>query len=151
MRRAASGVGMCPSASQHDGTYRPLLDRMSRLGNESRSTFVAKASVLEHADDAVVYVSSEQEGHLVLALPVLATAAGTKSLLKLNDGPVAANLLTRHARCCSDKKSSTGLHDIVSTWRVWQWFSRCECCMCSVCLSSDLSESGKESHLSVVT
>ena len=48
----------------------------------------------------------------LLALPVLATAAGTKSLLKLNDGPVAANLLTRHARCCSDKKSSTGLHDI---------------------------------------
>ena len=87
----------------------------------------------------------------LLALPVLATAAGTKSLLKLNDGPVAANLLTRHARCCSDKKSSTGLHDIASTLRVWQWFSRCECCMCSVCLSSELSESGKESHLSVVT
>jgi Cu2+-exporting ATPase len=86
-----------------------------------------------------------------LALAVLATAAGTKSLLKLNDGPVAANLLTRHARCCSDKKSSTGLHDIVSTLRVWQWFSRCDCCLCSVCLSSDLSESGKESHLSVVT
>ena len=63
MRRAASGVGMCPSASQHDGTYRPLLDRMSRLGNESRSTFVAKANVLQLTDDAVVYVSSEQEGH----------------------------------------------------------------------------------------
>ena len=152
MRRAASGVGMCPSASQHDGTYRPLLDRMSRPGNESRGTFVAKANFLQLTNDAVrLRVTRTRGTAALLALPVLATAAGTKTFLKLNDGPAAANLLAHHARCCSDKKSFTGLHDIASTLRVWQWFSRCECCMCSVCLSSDLSESGKESHLSVVT
>ena len=86
-----------------------------------------------------------------LALPVLATAARTKSLSKLNDGLAAANLLTHHARCCSDKKSFTGLHDIASTVRVWQWFSRCECCTCSVCLSSELIESAKQSYMSIVT
>ena len=152
MRRAASGVGICPSASQHDGTYRPLLDRMSRPGNESKSTFVAKANFLQLTNDAVrLRVTRTRRTAAWLALPVLATAAGTKSFLKLNDGLAAANLLTHLARCCSDKKSSTGLHDIASTLRVWQWFSRCECCMCSVCLSSELIDSAKTSHVSIVT
>ena len=152
MRRAASGVGICPSGSHHVGTYCPLLDRMSRPGNESRGTFVAKANFLQLTNGAVrLRVTRTRRTAAWLALPFLATAAGTKSFLKLNDGLAAANLLTHHARCCSDKKSFTGLHDIASTLRVWQWFSRCECCMCSVCLSRDLSDSGKESHLSVVT
>ena len=113
MRRAASGVGICPSASHHVGMYRPLLDRMSRPGNESRGTFVAKANLLQLTNDAVrLRVTRTRRTAAWLALPVLATAAGTKSLLKLNDGLAAANLLTRHARCSSDKKSSTGLHDI---------------------------------------
>ncbi len=85
------------------------------------------------------------------ALPVLATAARTKSLLELNDGLAAANLFTRHARCCSGKKSFNGLHDIASSLRVGRWFSRCECYTCSICLSSELSESGKQSHMSTVT
>ena len=152
MRRAASGVGICPCASHHVGMYRPLLDRMSRLGNESRGTFVAKANLLQLTDDAVrLRVTRTRRTAAWLALPVLATAARTKSLSKLNDGLAAANLLTHHARCCSDKKSSTGLHDIASTLRVWQWFSRCECCTCSVCLSSELIESAKQSHMSIVT
>ena len=40
---------------------------------------------------------------------------------------------------------------IASTLRVWQWFSRCECCTCSVCLSSELIESVKPSHMCIVT
>ena len=107
MRRAASGVGICPSASQHAGTNRPLLDRMSRPGNGSRGTFVAKAILLQLTNDAVRFrVTQTRRTAALLALPVLATAASTKSLLKLNDGLAAANLLTHHARCCSDKKSS---------------------------------------------
>ena len=152
MRRAASGVGIGPSASQHAGTNRPLLDRMSRPGNGSRGTFVAKAILLQLTNDAVrLRVTRTRRTAALLALPVLATAASTKSLLKLNDGLAAANLLTHHARCCSDKKSFTGLHDIASTLRVWQWFSRCECCMCSVCLSSELIESAKTNHVGIVT
>ena len=107
MRRAASGVGICPCASHHVGMYRPLLDRMSRPGNESRGTFVAKANLLQLTDDAVrLRVTRTRRTAACLALPVLATAAAAKSLLKLNDGLAAANLLTHHARCCSDKKSS---------------------------------------------
>ena len=152
MRRAASGVGICPSASHHVGTFCPLLDRMSRPGNESMSTFVAKANFLQLTNDAVrLRVTRTRRTAAWQALPVLATAARTKSLSKLNDGLAAANLLTHHARCCSDKKSFTGLHDIASTLRVWQWFSRCECCMCSVCLSSELIESAKTNHVGIVT
>ena len=152
MIRAASGVCICPSASHHVGTYCPLLDRMSRPGNESTMLRVAKANYLQLTNDAVrLRVTRTRRTAAWLALPVLATAAGTKSLLKLNDGLAAANLLTHHARCCSDKKSFTGLHDIASTLRVWQWFSRCECCMCSVCLSSEVIDSAKTSHVSIVT
>ena len=148
MRRAASGVGIGPCASQHAGTNRPLLDRMSRPGNGSRGTFVAKAILLQLTNDAVrLRVTRTRRTAACQALPVLATAARTKSLSKLNDGLAAANLLTHHARCCSDKKSFNGIHDIASTLRVWQWFSRCECCTCSVCLSCKLIESAKpKSH-----
>ena len=113
-----------PKSSQHADTYRPLLGRISRLGNGSRGTFVAKGNLVQLTDDAVICVSLEVEGHSLSKEPLnTATVAGAKSFLKLNDGLAAANLLTRHARCCSDKKSSTGLHDIASSLRVWQWFS----------------------------
>ena len=111
-------------------------------------TLVAKANLLQLTDHAVRFrVTRTRRTAAWLALPVLATAARTKSLLKLDDGLAAAPLLTHHARCCSDKKSFNGIHDIASTLRVWQWFSRCECCTCSVCLSCKLVESAKpKSH-----
>ena len=141
-----------PTCSHHVGTYCPLLDRKSRPGNGSRGTFVSsRGSPSTFWRCGRFQFTRTRRTSAWLALSVLATAAGSKPFLKLNDDTAAANPLAHHARCCSDKESFIGIHDIASTLRLWQWFSRCECCTCSVCLSSELIESAKPSHMSIVT